>query len=64
MIAGVVGEGGWIKSNNGGTGDLMERRERVVVGSLLLGEEVDTIFNCTLGGGGGIFTLVSGKEIF
>ena len=59
-----MGERGGIKSNNGGAGDLMERRERVVVGSLLLGEEVDTIFNITLGGGGGIFSFVSKKVIF
>ena len=59
-----MGERGGIKGNNGGAGDLMERRERVVVGSLLLGEEVDTIFNITLGGGGGIFSFVSKKVIF
>ena len=59
-----MGERGGIKGNNGGAGDLMERRERVVVGSLLLGEEVDTVFNITLGGGGGIFSFVSGKVIF
>ena len=59
-----MGERGGIKSNNGGTGNLMERWEIVVVRGLLHGEEVDMIFNSTLGGGRGIFSFVSGKVIF
>ena len=59
-----MGERGGIKGDNGGAGDLMERWEGVVVGSLLLGEEVNTIFNSTLGGGGGICSFVSRKVVF